>query len=260
MYLRCGVMNKIVCFDFDGVICDSTEECLITGYNAWADYQGDGRFITKTEQIQDDFAEYFRVWRGLVRTADQYFVIFDSHANSHMLTSEVDFEKRCTENNQARMKYKELFFKARAKLKDQDEDRWFRLNQVYDGMKEGLNHIMALTDVFIVSGGKEKQSIEIFFKYLGINFPQEKIYDHSVASDKVVAVRKIAQLTGSALKDIIFLDDNINHLRHLQEVGCTPIMAGWGYHTHEHITIATDHNIPILALQNWVRHIIAIAT
>jgi len=26
---------KYVVFDFDGVVCDSTNECLVTAWNAW---------------------------------------------------------------------------------------------------------------------------------------------------------------------------------------------------------------------------------
>ena len=31
-------VNKYYVFDFDGVICDSTNECLITSYNAYNKY------------------------------------------------------------------------------------------------------------------------------------------------------------------------------------------------------------------------------
>ena len=27
--------KKIVVFDFDGVVCDSSDECMVTSWNAW---------------------------------------------------------------------------------------------------------------------------------------------------------------------------------------------------------------------------------
>src|SRR3989338_7578367 len=76
--------RMIVVFDFDGVICDSTEECLITGYNAWLEYQKKDGFVTKAAQIPPGLVKYFRRLRGMVRTAGQYFAIFKSYGSANM--------------------------------------------------------------------------------------------------------------------------------------------------------------------------------
>ena len=36
--------NKMYFFDFDGVICDSTNECLVTSFNAWSSYNNINEF------------------------------------------------------------------------------------------------------------------------------------------------------------------------------------------------------------------------
>lgn len=248
-------MNKVVCFDFDGVICNSTEECLITGYNAWLKYQGQEGFITKPEEVSSDLANYFRKWRGLVRTGDQYFLLFNSFTDSKLLKDEADFEKRNEIKKPEKKKYKELFFEARVKLREQDFDYWVSLHEIFDGISEGFKEMMNMADVYIVTG-KDRDSAKAFLKSMEIDFPKKKIYDKSVADNKLLAVEKISRLTGQKQEDIIFLDDNINHLLNLKQGGCQVLMAGWGYHLDEHLEKAQSSHIEILSLENWFEHIV----
>ena len=102
-------MNKVLCLDFDGVICNSVKECLITGYNAWLKYNHNNNFYTKAEDIPADLAQYFYSWRGYVRTGGQYYIIFHSYGNSK-LKNESEFEKanECYKNKVA--SYQKFFF------------------------------------------------------------------------------------------------------------------------------------------------------
>ncbi len=250
-------MNKIIGFDFDGVICDSTEECLITGYNAWLKFQNKSQFITASKQVSEDLAKYFRAWRGLVRTADQYFVVFNSYGKNQKLKNEQDFEQRCIQKKSLQNKYQKLFFAAREELRNKDIEYWSNLHYPYQGIADGLQRIIKIANVFMVTSGKDKPSVKIFLRHLGIDFPEEKIYDKQIAANKRTALEKIAQQTGQKLKDIIFLDDNINHIFNLKQAGCQISMAGWGYHTDEHLTKVAARGIPILDLDNWSDYFMA---
>ncbi|MBU4376234.1 MAG: HAD hydrolase-like protein [Candidatus Omnitrophica bacterium] len=247
-------MNKVIVFDFDGVICDSTEECLITGYNAWLKYQNKIGFVTKTEDIPSDLTKYFWSWRGLVRTAGQYFVIFKSYKNSE-LNSESEFEQRCKRHAKEIGKYEVLFFEAREKLKNTDVNHWMGLHRPYGDIAQDFKKMLSMANVFVVTG-KDKSSVRTFLKHSGIDFPQAKIYDKNAARNKLAALKKIAKITKNDLKDIIFLDDNINHLLEPKQNGCKAYMAGWGYHSEEHLQSAKKKKIPVVALEDWVKKIL----
>ena len=45
--------KKIVVFDFDGVVCDSTDECMVTSWNAWEKWESRLGF----RKTVDDFSE-----------------------------------------------------------------------------------------------------------------------------------------------------------------------------------------------------------
>ena len=80
---------------------------------------------------------------------------------------------------------------------------------------------------------------------------RSRIYDKDAAHDKLEAVRRAARETGCPIDRITFIDDNIIHLLPAQKAGCRVFMAGWGYHTDEHLEIARANAVPILNLENW---------
>ena len=250
-------MKKIIGFDFDGVICDSTNECLITGYNAWLDYQNINKFIAADTEVPAGLADYFRSWRGFVRTADQYFAIFKSYAEQSPLRGEADFERRVLLDEPERSLYAKKFFAAREKLRNQNLEYWIGLNCSYDGFPDDFKKIIAETDVYIVSSGKDKASVLTFLSSLGIDFPAEKIYDNTVARDKLVALKTIAEINNEKLENIIFIDDNINHVMNVKQGGCKIFMAGWGYHSEGHICQAIINNVDVVSLVNWREQVLS---
>ncbi|MFH0779329.1 MAG: class I SAM-dependent methyltransferase [Parcubacteria group bacterium] len=250
-------MKKIIGLDFDGVICDSTAECLITGYNAWLDWQNIKHFITQTAEVPNELADYFRLWRGCVRTADQYLTIFKSYAERKLLLDEADFESLIQQNEPDRSLYGQRFFEARERLRNQNLDYWLRLNYSYPCLAGDLKKVMESADVYIVSSGKDAKSVLVFLEHLGIDFPESKVYDKSIANDKLTALNKIAELNNERLENIVFLDDNISHIMNIKLAGVKVFMAGWGYHTDEHIQKAIINNIDVLNLENWLERVLS---
>ncbi len=245
--------DPVVAFDFDGVICDSTEECLITGYNAWLRYQKSDGFVINTDGIPAGIAEYFRIWRGLVRTAGQYFVIFNS-CEILKLNSEYDFEHECAAHKMESRIYEKLFFEARDKLRTQNSDYWINLHHTYEGISRDFKRLSEWADVFVVTG-KDSDSVKTFLKHIGIEISESRIYDKNAAADKLAALKAISKNTNKKLSDVTFLDDNVYHLLAPKESGCKTYMAGWGYHSEEHLALARRNDIEVLDLGNWYARI-----
>ena len=245
------IMKKIVAFDFDGVLCNSTEECMITGYNAWMKYKGKNIFVQKTEDVPSDLAKYFRPLRGLVRTGGQYFILFNSYENGR-INNEADFDDACLKYEEEISEYEKLFFLCRNILRDKDVNYWLSLHSSYENVPENMKKVMKSANVYIVTG-KDKDSVRTFLYHLGIDIQDSKIYDKNAARNKIGALKKVAQREDKSLAEIIFLDDNINHLMEPKKAGCLVYMAGWGYHSKEQMELAKSKGVPILGLKHWVK-------
>ena len=53
--------RKLMVFDFDGVVCDSTNECLVTSWNAWEEWESRSTF----RENLDDFKKLHAAFKNL---------------------------------------------------------------------------------------------------------------------------------------------------------------------------------------------------
>ena len=74
---------KYVVFDFDGVVCDSTNECMVTAWNTWERWNKRDGFRRSLDEFTQSEIETFRPLRPYVRGAGEYYILmrhFDTHS------------------------------------------------------------------------------------------------------------------------------------------------------------------------------------
>ena len=83
--------KEIIAFDVDGVIFDSTEECLVIAWNAHQELIGKDEKISHPSEAKEDYDLKFRSIRNYVRSMDEYLVIF--YGNISENPDQKDFEE-----------------------------------------------------------------------------------------------------------------------------------------------------------------------
>lgn len=79
--------NKVVyILDFDGVICDSIDECMLTSYNSFNDTN-----IINICEIPTQYKKYFYEYRFYVRPAKEYFLLCKAYSDNIDLTMSIFF-------------------------------------------------------------------------------------------------------------------------------------------------------------------------
>jgi phosphoglycolate phosphatase-like HAD superfamily hydrolase len=241
----------ILAIDFDGVICDSTEECVVTAWNAWNLYINKTIQVTTPDQVPNPFRSALRAHRNYVRTAGEYLILLEAALSGKYIRSQRDYDNLFEQFDNSISAFAKLFFSARSRLRSQDEKHWLNLHSVYTGIPMALAQLWKTFDVSIVTG-KDASSVQTFFKLFGLPIPSSRVFDKDVAHDKLAAIRMIAANEGQPLNSTFFVDDNIHHLVPAHEAGCHAYLAGWGYHTDEQLELARRLSIPILSLEGWV--------
>src|SRR3989304_782079 len=93
-------MGNLLLWDFDGVIVDSIDECLLTSYNAYLQYQRiSNGFIEKLEDIPKYNREEFYRTRKYVRPAGEFFVLYRAISDNIKIESYVIFRKLLEDNS-----------------------------------------------------------------------------------------------------------------------------------------------------------------
>ena len=54
------IKNKtVIVFDFDGVVCDSNDECMVTSWNAWEEWEARDNFRNDLSEFTENNKGFF---------------------------------------------------------------------------------------------------------------------------------------------------------------------------------------------------------
>ena len=112
---------KYVVFDFDGVVCDSTNECMVTSWNAWDRWNNGNQFRKNLNEFNQIEIDAFRPLRPYVRGASEYYIIMRVINSSNVyINNQKDFEKFAIKWQANLKPFQLLFFQERKRLKKMD--------------------------------------------------------------------------------------------------------------------------------------------
>ena len=204
-------MIKALCLDFDGVLVNSTRECLHVALETYKELNKEKlNDFTETE-----YKELVKL-RPMVRGAQEYLKAIEIVLNRIDVNSYELFSKFPIENfydkNFINI-FRELFYKNRNKLISDDVDYWVGLHDYYfdifNFIKERLNK-NENEKIYIISL-KDKFSISTLMRLRGIkNTPY--ILDFEDINSKPDGLDYLCKKYNFGKHEILFIDDNPLHL------------------------------------------------
>jgi len=206
--------------DFDGVICDSLEECFRSSWLALA-----GVKIGPNSPPEPPFdAEYrrlFRAARPYVRSGEDYLVVHEWAAAGRVPASQDEFDADLASRGPGAMaELKARLYATRESLLAHHPDLWLSWNPLYPGMDQALAAQASNTHVWILST-KKAEFIEQILRAHGVVWPLERtIYTGPR--------RKLEIIDADFAETSVLVDDQIDHLD-FGHPRCRCLLALWGY-------------------------------
>ena len=118
-------MSKVFIFGFDGVICNSIEECLIISYNAFIN--NDQFLLSNSINQKNDFIKY----RYLVGPAKYFYslwhLILDKNSNNNLKDRYKQFKPDEFNLNE----FENRFYKLRSDMIENNLKYWKSLNPFF---------------------------------------------------------------------------------------------------------------------------------
>ena len=267
-YKPLGSSPCILALDFDGVICDSAGECLLSAYATYL-RNTSVPSLRDLEALVERWRSPFYRMRPFTRDGKDYLLTVYFIDRGLSITSQADFDLE----SQRRMsdvckllavtnsvELEELFQNTRRRIRARDEVAWYRSNPLYQGMVEGLRNCRQLSSVFITTSKPTDAVVKILTHYR-VPLPESQIY----GSDKVAKgmgknahLEKVCRVTKTALDRIHFLDDQVSHLKAAQRLGVQRYLATWGYTTVQQQDEAKQLGVTLLPedrAASWVREL-----
>jgi phosphoglycolate phosphatase-like HAD superfamily hydrolase len=224
--------------DFDGVFWDSVGECYVIAQRAWAELFG--------HQLPPCEAG-FRAGRWLARVGSDFGVLLqlaseDPGADLHSFPrAEWELRQQVFPGKQ----FEETFYRLREQARRQDPAGWAALQGPY---REFVAELPELKRVFgepAIATTKDAESVHTLLRPLGLDLT---VLGREVTTDKKLQIGRLCQEWGVQAAEIWFVDDLLDNLRPVQEIGARVALAAWGYNTPDERDTARREGIPLLRL------------
>lgn len=242
--------DKILVLDFDGVLVDSTPECLETSCDAWNQYNlQKGESSGLFERDNDAFRTFFTRVRPLVRGGGEYLVLYKCWLMGCIHVSRDQFYEVAQSCLVEQEIYSEIFYRARSERVKKDHDAWCRLHTPKRDLMSILASKIESSSAYIATL-KDRYSVTRLLTYYGIPFDDTKILDKDEISSKLDALQKIERREGVVSADLVFIDDNPLHLIPLSTLFPEVYMSTWFGCNSEALDLAKKHDIKTISDPN----------
>ena len=237
--------NQIFVFDFDGVVCDSTDECMVTSWNAWEKWQSRKGFRRTLAEFSVDELQAFRKVRPRVRGAGEYYILRRAFDENNLIDSQETFDTLEVQWHQYLDEFKKVFFEMRNFLRNENLDQWIDLHPVYSDVIDVMKKLNQQNRLYIATL-KDAESVRLILGRQGLKILEDRLFDQSQITSKLQALEIIRDKLNCEKKDLIFIDDNVTHLVESNIAGFSVYLTTWGSVMDEYLIIAKQQKIPVI--------------
>lgn len=207
--------------DFDGVICNSLEECYRSSWLTGASIP-----ITETPPPNPPFDAAYRkrfdACRPFIRSGEDYLVVHEWAARGEVPGDQAAFDRSLEAKGPAALsELKQRLYAVRDELLARHRNLWLGWNPLYPGMAQALALQAANPAVWVLSTKKAEFIVEILAHH-GVRWPLERtLYTGPRRKLDLIQERVGAQ-------PAMLIDDQVDHLA-FDHPSCRCYLALWGY-------------------------------
>ena len=223
-------MRRLIALDFDGVICNSMDECMLVSYNAYLNksHIKDIDFSVLPVELQSGFKKH----RYLVGPAQDFYFLWKSLFSKNTSSGEIvkTYYKLKSDEVGMEIPFVKRFYSFRTKLKEDHFSQWILLNPIYKQIMSVFNDGIDIDNVFIVTA-KDTDSVSDLLHANNIDINRKQIFGREISLDKVNLFIKIIKGTKIEPQNILYIEDKISHLIKVKNIGINGYLATWGYNS-----------------------------
>ena len=261
--LHCQPM-RILALDFDGVLCNSAREVFVVGADTFAIQEPSSPILPKLRRLRDDalcggsgylndpIYERFADLLPLGNRAEDFGVSLKAIETATPLEDQDAYDEFYRDLGPKWLDaYHRRFYECRNALRGKDREAWLHLHLPYPGVGDMLLRHRATTAPAVATA-KDTESVELLLEELGMSgvFDSELVLDKETGVNKTHHLRALADRTGVPFENITFVDDKVNHLGAVAELGVRGVLAAWGFNSGREHALAASLGFPVANLGN----------
>jgi phosphoglycolate phosphatase-like HAD superfamily hydrolase len=226
------VHDTLLVLDFDGVICDSVDECFVASWEARFRLRGGTGPVPAPPAGR---GAAFAHLRPFVRNGEDFLVILEAAERGAAPADQAGFDSLAAALPRGELAdFKRRFYEARERMLAEERERWLGLNRVYPHSRAALLAAVAADLPLRVLSTKRRPYILEILAANGVRLPAADV--HHTTEHKAPLVS--ALLDAAGLERAVFVDDQVDFLRGLEDPRVEGYLAAWGYVRPEWLTPA----------------------
>ncbi|MFC1690881.1 HAD family hydrolase [Nanoarchaeota archaeon] len=256
--------KRVLVLDFDGVIADSRYEGFLTAQITYNKFFANGVFsnkelsfknyiknLNKNQKIKNkliklrNYLEEGHDWLVMIK-------IINSNINIRNFEEFKEYKKKVPHDK----KLHQAFRKTRRDFIKNHFNQWASLTPLFE-FGEKLPELEKYFDIYVSTKNTTDTVVKVL-KKSKISIHPHCIYDAKNGKNKAEQIKKIKAKTGSAYKDIIFIDDQVTHLLKAKNLGIKCCLPLWGYVNKKQIENAKKSRFLLLKEKNAVNQLLDI--
>lgn len=228
----------LLALDFDGVVVDGLDECLLVAWNVFHNRAINDFSRDALHAIPEEFRRKFRLLRSYVRHDGHFIVPFHDDGTASVNSGQF-FECYAAIPLDFRNEFRQAFMAYREAARQSYPKFWAQLHTLLIDIKGlfSLGH-----EVKIVSG-KDAQSISAILRQHGLTITDSDIFGRM--TDKREVLTHLKQEADRKGQIMTFVDDNIENVIEASqlELGINALWANWGYRSPDHQAMGSAHAV-----------------
>ena len=212
----------LLVLDFDGVICDSVEECWVSSWTAYHElFRGQA-----APQPPAGARERFRALRPFVRSGEDFVLIQHLVSRGRSPSSQAEFDREWDDPGlPPPRRFRELYYQARTALFERDPGAWLAMNRIFPHVAAALSALPARVQRYILST-KKAQFVSAILDANGISLPDGHVL-YSEGEPKLSTVERLMRELPA--REAVFVEDQVDALRANRNPRIQTYLATWGY-------------------------------
>ena len=216
----------MIFLDFDGVLFDTVDEAYAVSVIA------SGKYSQISEiDFQGRHYKNFRQLRYLVSPAWNYqYLLKELESEQSLIQIKSNFLERVSVAQEEEYQdFERLFFNTRRTLKEDDFERWSKLNNPFVFLDEIKFLFLDFKDWTYIVTTKDRSTVLELFSREGLKVEEKRVFDHEDYKN-FGSKRDIIQSILPQGVPSIFIDDSSRHIRDCSQIeGLKCLQPDWGY-------------------------------
>ncbi len=236
-------MERLVAFDFDGVLVDARGEIVRAAVKTF------NEFFSGHLELEDAMIAFANA-RHLIRTGRDVMPVMVFIASGRDMLSVkrdeiVELKREWGEEKVVAMEKE--YFNRKAELR-KDIKKWVSLIKPFPSVFEAFRAILK-EEKTVIASTREKKAILTYLKSQGINFPAGKVYDWSISHSKTEQFREIFRIEKVPFERMVFIEDVVLNALAVKKLGVNVLLSTWGFSSKSQWSEAKENGIEIIMEQ-----------